>query len=895
VVEVKSIVTLLFSAIAVTRACFKWDINVCVALRTACLSRQSEKAGIAIVVITPMMAITTITSISVKPCCFGRDKAGVKTPACLSLMLPLEFGLMRILSIIAKILVSLSLLAVMGITIGYLLFSSNLPELSALSDYQPPLVSRVYNSDGELIAEYADEHRILTPFDEIPDTLTKAFLATEDQQFYEHPGINPARILSAALANLRAGHTVQGGSTITQQVAKNFLLSSERSYTRKIREAILAYRIEKSFSKDDILYLYLNQIYLGRGSYGVASAAWRYFHKPLNELTLAECATIAGMPKSPGRYAPHINPEKATQRRNTVLQLMKNSGFATENEVERASREPMLVADLDDPKLNDAYADLVLRQLTERFGLKTLRRQGLTIVVPFDPQAQQAAIRAVRHGVLNVEQRQHYRYPVNHAAETWPQLLENWKQARADQPGTPATDELIPALVIKVHRNGDLTVADGIKQWELSSPKWSWKPVSEYEDEGADEETLKTLKQRPRTWIKGDEIRLQGTAKKGVRLAQEPSIESALYSIDLERGTVLARVGGYNYQTAGFDRVDKAMRQPGSAFKPFLYTSALTSGSTPATIVMDTPVVFDNDTSEKFWRPENYKNKFAGPVPLRNALEHSRNLASIKVLQNVGIRRFLNDLELYPLERKFPPQLALALGATEVSLEALTNSYAVMADQGQKWTPVSIQQVQDRTGNTLHRSVSGNRCQVCHVDPVMSVSDSMRPAQRVLDPVDSFLITNIMKGVIERGTGQRARALNRPAAGKTGTTNKQVDAWFMGYTPQVLTGVWSGRDTPTPMGRSETGARAALPTWLESMHSFHEGRPVVDFTPPEGIEWVVIDDKTGLLPGPDSEEVFLEAFRRGTAPTEETPALEGNTTEQNQAPKEDTGFFGLGM
>ncbi|NWF38156.1 PBP1A family penicillin-binding protein [Mariprofundus sp. NF] len=802
---------------------------------------------------------------------------------------------MRILSIIAKILISLSLLAVMGITIGYLLFSSNLPKLTALSDYQPPLVSRVYNSDGELIAEYADEHRILTPFNQIPKMLTQAFLAAEDQQFYEHPGINPARILSAALANLRAGHTVQGGSTITQQVAKNFLLTSERSYTRKIREAILAYRIEKSFSKDDILYLYLNQIYLGRGSYGVASAAWRYFHKPLNELTLAECATIAGMPKSPGRYAPHINPEKATQRRNTVLHLMQNSGFASQIEVEMATREPMIVTDLEAPKLNDAYADLVVRQLTERFGLKTLRRQGLTIIVPFDPIAQNAAIRAVRHGVLDIEQRQHYRYPVNHPSETWMALLESWKKVREGKPVAPATDEIIPALVTKVARNGDLTVNDGRNLWKLSKPGWGWKPISEYKKEGATEEQLAELQKHPRRWIKGDEIRLQGTAKQGVRLAQEPSIESSLYAIDMERGTVLARVGGYDYQTAGFDRVHQAMRQPGSAFKPLLYTSALTSGSTPATIVMDTPVVFDSSTSDDFWRPENYKDKFAGPVPLRNALEHSRNLASIKVLQNVGIRRFLNDLELYPLERKFPPQLALALGATEVSLEALTNSYTVMADQGQKWTPVSIQQVQDRTGNTLHRSVSGNRCQVCHVDPVMSASDSMRPAQRVLDPVDSFLITNIMKGVVERGTGRRARALNRPAAGKTGTTNKQVDAWFMGYTPQVLTGVWSGRDTPTPMGRSETGARAALPTWLESMQAFHKGRPVVDFTPPEGIEWVVIDDKTGLLPGPDSEEVFLEAFRSGTAPTEETPALEGSDADQNQPPKEDTGFFGLGL
>jgi len=784
----------------------------------------------------------------------------------------------------------------MGITIGYLVFSSKLPTLTALSEYQPPLVSRVYNTEGELIAEYADEHRILAPYDKIPEQLKKAFLAAEDQQFYEHPGINPARILSAALANLRAGHTVQGGSTITQQVAKNFLLTSERSYTRKIREAMLAYRIEKSFSKDEILYLYLNQIYLGRGSYGVASAAWRYFHKNLNELTLGECATLAGLPKAPGKYAPHINHSKALQRRNLILKLMKSSGFAKASAVEIALQEPLIVAELEKGKLTDAYADLVHRQLVDRFGLKTLRRQGLTITVPYSPEAEAAAVRSVRHGVLEVEQRQYYRYPNNHPNSDWQALYDAWRKA-ADGNITVSSDSLTPALVEKVYRNGDLLVNDGSKQWRLKKPKWAWKPLKIYKKEGTDKATLMMLKQRRATWMKGDEVRLQGTGKTGVRLSQEPSTESALYAIDLERGTVLARVGGYNHQFGGYDRVQKAMRQPGSAFKPLLYATALENGSTPATIVMDTPVVFESAQSDDFWRPENYKNQFAGPVPLRDALEHSRNLASIKVLQNIGIKRFLNTLENYPLGRKFPAQLALALGATEVTPEALTESYIILASGGQKWKPVAVQQVQDRNGKTLHRSVSGNRCQVCHVSPVMSINESMRPAEQVLDPVNAFLITNMMKGVIERGTGQRARALGRPAAGKTGTTNKQVDAWFMGYTPQLLTGVWAGRDTPTPMGRQETGSRAALPTWLEAMQAFHKERKKTDFIPPEGIEWVAIDPKSGLLPGDDSEDVILEAFRSGTAPVEETPSLNGANDHGSDetSPPSDSGFFGLGM
>jgi len=801
---------------------------------------------------------------------------------------------MRILSLIAKIVLSLSVLAAIGLSIGYMIFSSNLPTLSALSDYQPPLVTRIYNDKGELLAEYADEHRILTPFNQIPEQLVNAFLSAEDQQFYEHPGINPARILSAALANLSAGHTVQGGSTITQQVAKNFLLSSERSYTRKIREAILSYRIEQSFSKQDILYLYLNQIYLGRGSYGVASAAWRYFHKSLDQLTLAECATIAGLPKAPSKYAPHINPEKSQQRRNTVLRLMLSSGMSDRESVATAIKEPLRVAPLHQTRLIDAYADQVTSQLIQQFGLNTLRRQGLDIVVPYDIEAEEAAIRALRQGVLDVEQRQYYRYPTHHAHSQWNALLNDWrKQAENNTPPSLSGDSLFPALVQSVSRKGTLSVTDGFRTWKLKKPKWSWKPLKDYAEDGATEAEIAALKQHPKHWIAGDEIRLRGNGKKGVKLAQEPSIESALYAIDLHRGTVLARVGGYNYQVSGFDRVGKAHRQPGSAFKPFLYASALAKEYTPASIVMDSPIVFDGNGGDSFWRPENYKNKFAGPVTLRNALEHSRNLASIKVLQNIGIRRFLNDLQAYPLQRDFPSQLALALGATEVTPEALTESYAVLASHGQRWKPIAVQQVQDRTGKTLYRAVAGHRCQICHADPVMAVNEHMRPADQVIDPVNAFLITHMMEGVIQNGTGRRALALRRPAAGKTGTTNKQVDAWFMGYTPQVLTGVWTGRDTPTPMGRSETGSHAALPTWLAAMQAFHQGKEKQSFTPPEGIEWVAIDNKSGLLPGPDSTDISLEAFRTGTAPTQETPS--SRPSGNGYAPSKETGFFGLGM
>ncbi|MDQ6955614.1 MAG: PBP1A family penicillin-binding protein, partial [Mariprofundaceae bacterium] len=735
---------------------------------------------------------------------------------------------MRILTNMLKIIFSLVCLGIITATTGYFYFSSNLPNLTSLSAYQPPLVSRIYNTQGDLLAEYADEHRILTPFDEIPKQVRDAFLAAEDQQFYKHLGINPARIASAMIANILAGHKVQGGSTITQQVAKNFLLTSERTYTRKIKEVILAHRIEENFSKNDILYLYLNQIYLGRGAYGITSAAWRYFGKRLDELTLSECAMIAGLPKAPSKYAPHRNHDLALKRRNTVLYLMERSGYAKAEDVAKALKEPLTVTPLPRNHLSDAYAEEIHRQLVEQFGLRTLRRQGLSVVVPYDEQAETSAIRAVRKGVLDVEHRQFYRTPTQLAPETWTSTLETWAKAQKDSTKPLGSDQIIPALLEEVLPNGDLKLNDGKQLWLLNKPKWKWEKVKVDKETTDIPEPPNTTPPHPRTWIAGDEVYLQGDDKGGVRLIQKPSIESALYAIDLEKGTVLARVGGFDFKFGGFDRVSQARRQPGSAFKPLLYATAMEQGFTPASIVMDTPMVFDANNADNFWRPENYKNKFAGPVTLRDALEHSRNLSAIKLLQDVGIRTFTDKLRDFPFDHTFPAQLAIALGATEAPLEQLTEAYIPLASHGQKWNPVSIQQVQDRTGRTLHRSVAGHRCQICHVNPVLSAGEGMHPAEQILDPTSAFLTTNMLKGVIERGTGRRARPIDRPAAGKTGTTNKQVDAWFIGYTPQILTGVWTGRDIPTPMGRHETGSHAALPTWLSAMHAFHKNKPKED-------------------------------------------------------------------
>ncbi|MDQ7003888.1 MAG: PBP1A family penicillin-binding protein [Ghiorsea sp.] len=780
---------------------------------------------------------------------------------------------MRWFKLILKIFLSLFALSVICITGTVYHFSKGLPQLHSLSAYQPPLVSRVFNTQGELIAEYADEHRILTPISEIPDMVKNAFLAAEDEHFYEHPGINPGRILAAALANFKAGKSVQGASTITQQVAKNFLLTREKSYVRKIKEAILSWRIEQDFTKDEILYLYLNQIFLGRGSYGVTSASWRYFHKNLDELTLGEAAMLAGLPKAPSAYAPHAHPKTALKRRNTILNQLKRSGLASPRDVNLALNEPLIITPLTQRKLTNAYANLVHQQLIDTFGRNALRRQGLSIIVPFDEHIENTAIQAVRAGVLNVERYQAYQTPAYHKPETWGDLLQTWADNMKEKPLARGT--LKPALVEEVHPDGSLMVHDGLQTWLLPPPKWKWEVDIKAKKDNPEQRI------KPHYWQVGDEVALRSDGHGGVLISQQPTVQAALYSIDLHQGTVLARVGGYDFKFGDFDRVSQAKRQPGSSFKPFLYTTAIEKGYTPSTIVIDAPIVFSGGSTDDFWRPENYGNRFAGPVTLRNALEHSRNLVAVRVLQDIGINTFLRRLRDYPFEQKFPKQLALALGFAEVTPEDLVESYVVIASGGLKYKPISLQQVQDRNGQTLHRSVAGNRCQICHVNPVFAVNESMRPAERILDPVDAFLVQNMMTGVVKRGTARRAvgQHFKRPAAGKTGTTNKQMDAWFIGFTPQVLTGVWVGKDNPAPMGRKATGGGAAAPIWLETMQEIHKDRDVENFPVPEqGIEWASIDYKTGLLAGSSTKYPFLEAFREGTAPTKTSP--DTNTSQQ---------------
>ncbi|MDX8377656.1 MAG: PBP1A family penicillin-binding protein [Mariprofundales bacterium] len=806
---------------------------------------------------------------------------------------------MRVLIFMVKLGLTCSLLAVIAVTLTYFYFESQLPSVQQLADYRPALVSRVYNDKGLLLAEYADEHRILLSVKDMPQRLRNAFLAAEDEYFYQHIGINPPRIMAAALANIQAGHTVQGGSTITQQVAKNFFLTPERSYKRKIKEMWLSIKMERYFSKDDILTLYLNQIYLGRGSYGVASAAWRYFGKRVDELTLAECAVLAGLPKAPSQYAPHINPEKAKQRRNLVLVMMMTNGLEKPDIVRAAMREPIVIQPLAYTDFDNTYANRIYKSLSKQLGEESLRRDGWNIVVPYDDYAQQAAIHAVRKGVLAVAHRQPYRIPINHDVYTWPTLLEQWQtQQQKSGRSTILTDErIIPALVTEVLANKKMRVNTGTQEYLLPRSRWHW------------EYPKKRLK-RPRRWIVGDEIRLQGDGKGGVRLAQQPLVESALYSIDLERGTLLAEVGGTNFKFSGFDRSTQALRQPGSAFKPFVYLTALDKGYTPASIILDTPLIYENMNTGDFWRPDNYGDKFAGKVTLRNALEHSRNLATIRLLNNVGIRNLMHTLDNFAFNRTFPMQLGVALGATEATLQEITESYAVLATLGQRWQPVIVQQIQDRDGISRHRQVAGHRCQTCHSNNVIATNKSMTPAEATVDPVSVFLTQNIMRGVIQHGTGRKARALKRPAAGKTGTTNDQVDAWFVGFTPQVLTGVWVGRDIPASMGRSETGGHAALPIWLEAMQAFHTDKEVKDFSVPDGIEWLMIDAKTGKPSNGNTHKPFLEAFRIGNTPNrasqtnsmpiendsaKNTPSSMPTTTNPIPIQRTEDNFFDLGL
>jgi penicillin-binding protein 1A len=797
----------------------------------------------------------------------------------------------------------------------YLVFLRDLPDLETLDDYHPPLASHVYDRSGVPIGEFWSERRVLVPFAEIPAHVVQAFVASEDSTFFEHQGIDFASILRAAWVNLLAGEKRQGGSTITQQMVKTLLLSPEQTYRRKLREMILARDIEQRFTKQEILYLYLSQIYFGHGAHGIGEAARTYFGKKVGELSASEAALLAGLPKAPSRYSPHANPERAEKRRRYVLDRMLEEGFLDAGAHAAAVAERPVLAAMPPASYADAafFTEEVRRYLVAALGNEAVLGGGLEIETTLDGELQRAATLALRRGLHALDERQGYRGPERTgngsdlAAAIEVVAAEN---AAGAAPSPEGSGEAAPALAADRPLRGVVTSVDersqtariafapGVEaQIALSDVVWA-RPADSPKGTPAP-------KSIARVFRRGDVARFRllpaengGLAR--AALFQEPAVEGALFSFEIATGEVLALVGGYDYGRSQFDRVTQARRQPGSSFKPLIYGAAISKGYTPASIVWDRPVVYTDATSGFTWRPRNYGRAFYGPITLREALVRSVNNATVHLFRDVGVDYVIRYARRLGIESPLDRDLSLALGSSTVSLLELTRAYAVFAAGGRRVVPVFIRRVKGRDGEVLLENVALGAAPPDAVaaqtlappepfaepepEPEAVAEDEPLPdtlpasfeadldPDQLLPAAQAYLVTDLLRAVVmdPGGTGSRLRELGRPVAGKTGTTNDQADAWFIGFSPDVATGVWVGHDETRFLGWGETGGRTASPIWVDYMRAALAPRPARDFPVPEEIVFARIDRKTGLLADASSSDdaTVFQSFLADTEPTE---------------------------
>lgn len=768
-------------------------------------------------------------------------------------------------------------------------YGQSLPEFTNLKDYRPPVVTRVHASDGRFLAEFAQERRIFLPISEIPVKVINAFTSAEDQNFYQHKGVDITAIARAIVVNLKnrgAGKRPVGASTITQQVAKNFLLTNEVSYERKIREAILAYKLEEVFSKDRIMELYLNQIFLGQRSYGVAAAALSYFNKPLGELNVAEAAFLAALPKAPNNYNPQTRHAEALARRNWVIDRMEDDGHITRAEADEAKAIPLVTIAREDSDVVNApyYAEEVRRELEKAYGEDELYRGGLSVRTSLDPKLQKIAEVALRNGLISYDIRHGWRGAQKHAdsiagyAQTLKTLqspadmLPSWRQAMVLSAG---------GRIGFADGGSGQIIADDLT-WAKSHPLTAGDIVL-VESVSADKE--------------------KGISEGSYRLRQIPKVQGAIVALDPNTGRVLAMQGGWKSGGNEFNRATQAKRQPGSAFKPFVYLAALDKGFTPSSIIMDTPVTF-TDSAGNVWKPENYHGDFLGPTPLRVGVEKSRNLMTIHLAQQIGIKTVVEYAKRFGIDDNMPANLSNVLGADETTLMQLTAAYGMIVNGGKKITPSFIDRIQDRTGQTI---MSGDTrpCNGC--GPLIKWENQTTPdlpdtRQQIADPRTSYQMVSILEGVVQRGTAKSLSSLDRPLAGKTGTTNDSKDAWFIGFTPDLVVGVYIGFDDPKTLGQKETGASLAVPVFKEFMQNALEGVPPTPFRIPKDVRMVQVNARTGKPTYASDPDAIWEPFLAGTEPnasytpsssstlSDETPQLDDTLpAEEMLSPNPDGG------
>jgi penicillin-binding protein 1A len=751
-------------------------------------------------------------------------------------------------------------------------FSKDLPDYSQLQDYEPAVMTRVHASDGTLLAEYARERRLYIPIQAVPKGVINAFLAAEDKNFYEHGGLDFSGIARAGLAyiqNYGSGRRPQGASTITQQVAKNFLLTNELSWSRKIKEALLAMKIERTFSKDKILELYLNEIYLGLGAYGVAAASLLYFDKSVHELTVAEAAYLAALPKGPNNYHPFRRREDAIARRNYVIDRMVEDRYINVADADEAKKDPLKVTQRQTGALKPAseyFAEEVRRYINDKYSEKKLYEGGLSVRTTLDPKLQELARTSLVAGLVKYDESQGYRGAVAQI-----EIAGDWGAKLAE---VKALSDISPwriAAVLAINDHGarigfqpSRDPAGGIlKDREygvigIDGVRWA-KPASGPQRGRTPARVAQVLEV-------GDVIYVEPIEGKPeqYRLRQVPEVSGAIVALEPLTGRVLAMVGGFSFDQSQFNRATQALRQPGSSFKPFVYAAALDNGYTPSSVVLDAPIEISTGTS--VWRPENYEGKFYGPSTLRFGIERSRNVMTVRLAQDLGLPIIGEYAKRFGVYDNMAPYMSFVLGAGETTLLRMTAAYAMFDNGGKKITPTLIDRIQDRYGRTIYRH-DQRECRGCRVERWENQNEPtlVDRRERVLDPMTAYQITSMMEGVVQRGTATVVKEVGKPVAGKTGTTNDEKDAWFVGFSPDMVVGVYIGYDKPRHLGRGGTGGQLAAPVVKEFMKVALADKPAVPFRVPAGIKLIRVNPRNGMRAGP-GEGAILEAFKPGTAP-----------------------------
>ncbi|MFY9835067.1 MAG: penicillin-binding protein 1A [Xanthobacteraceae bacterium] len=765
-------------------------------------------------------------------------------------------------------------------------FSKDLPDYTQLQNYEEPhVMTRVHAADGSLLAEYAKERRLYLPIQAIPKLVTSAFVAAEDKNFYQHPGIDIYGIMRAGMLyveNYGSGRRPQGASTITQQVAKNFLLSNELSFERKIKEALLALRIERAYSKQKILELYLNGIYLGLGAYGVAAASLLYFDKSVHELTIPEAAFLAALPKGPNNYNPFRHHDEAIARRNYVIDRMAEDGYITVADAEKAKKDPLTVTVRSTGAhifAAEYFAEEVRRYLYEKYGEDKLYEGGLSVRTTLDPKLQMVARQAMVNGLVNFDEGQGYR-----GAVTTIDVNGDWGVKLADVKSLDDIDPWRMAVVLQVDDqsariglqpardpSGAVVKARDVGIVPLEGVKWA-KPATG---------PVKPIQKVSQVLSVGDVIYVSPLTEQGqYRLRQVPEISGAMVVMDPHTGRVLAMVGGFSFDQSQFNRATQALRQPGSSFKPIVYATALDNGYTPSTIVMDAPIEIDTGAGGGgIWKPENYGGKFFGPSTLRFGLEQSRNVMTVRLAQDVGMPLIAEYAKRFGVYDELPPYLSYALGAGETTVLRMVTAYSMFDNGGRRVIPTLIDRIQDRYGHTIYKHDT-RECVGCDAtkwdnQPEPTLIDRR---EQVIDPMTAYQITSMMEGVVQRGTATVVREVGKPIAGKTGTTNDEKDVWFVGYSPDIVCGVYMGFDKPRHIARLATGGHLAAPVVKDFLKAALADKPPIPFNVPPGIKLIRVDAKNGMRAPPGDPKVILEAFKPGTAPPDSYSVIGTDTT-----------------